>query len=141
MNNERCMSKAFSCVLDVLWGDLDPYNHVGNITHLRLIEECRARWMESVPSDWQGADQGPVVANINLDYRRPIFWPAQVSVLIEPVRVGRSSLVLGHTIEAVEPANLDQPIYAEGQTTLVWIDKASGQSVPLPQAMRDLAAG
>ena len=133
------MQKAFSCVLDVLWGDLDPYNHVGNVTHLRLIEECRARWMETVPSDWQGINQGPVVANINLDYRRPILWPASVRVSIEPLRVGRSSLVLGHTLEAVDPVNEDQPIYAEGQTTLVWIDKASGQSVPLPEVMRTLA--
>ena len=133
------MQKAFSCVLDVLWGDLDPYNHVGNVTHLRLIEECRARWMETVPSDWQGINQGPVVANINLDYRRPILWPASVRVSIEPIRVGRSSLVLGHALEAVDPVNEDQPIYAEGQTTLVWIDKASGQSVPLPEVMRTLA--
>lgn len=135
------MAKQFSCELDLLWGDLDPYNHIGNVTHLRLIEECRARWMETVPSDWQGKDQGPVVANINLDYRRPIFWPARVAVSIHPIRVGRSSLVLAHQITAVEPAHPEQPIYAEGQTTLVWIDKQSGQSVPLPEAMRQLAGG
>lgn len=133
------MAQVFCCELDLLWGDLDPYNHIGNVTHLRLIEECRARWMESVPSDWQGEDQGPVVANINLNYRRPIYWPARVAVSLKPIKVGRSSLVLEHRISAVEPPNSDQPIYAEGQTTLVWIDKKSGQSVPLPQVMRDLA--
>lgn len=133
------MSHTFSCQLDLLWGDLDPYNHIGNVTHLRLIEECRARWMESVPSDWQGEEQGPVVANINLDYRRPIYWPARVQVSLTPAKVGRSSLVLKHQILAVEPALTDQPIYAEGETTLVWIDKHSGKSVPLPQPMRDLA--
>lgn len=132
------MSRPYHCELDLLWGDLDPYNHVGNVTHLRLIEECRARWMESVPSDWQGDAQGPVVANINLDYRRPIFWPARVSVSLIPLKVGRSSLVLGHEISAVEPAHLDQPIYATGQTTLVWIDKKTGQSVPVPEVMRNL---
>lgn len=135
------MANLFSCELDLMWGDLDPYNHIGNVTHLRLIEECRAQWMESVPSDWQGEDQGPVVANINLNYRRPIYWPARVKVSLNPIKVGRSSLVLEHQISAVEPPNSDQPIYAEGQTTLVWIDKKSGQSVPLPQVMRDLAGG
>jgi len=133
------MTEPYRCQLDLLWGDLDPYNHVGNVTHLRLIEECRARWMESVPSDWQGEQQGPVVANINLNYLRPIFWPARVSVSLQAIKVGRSSLVLAHEITAVEPANTDQPIYAEGQTTLVWIDKSTGKSVPVPQVMRDLA--
>lgn len=133
------MANRFSCELDLLWGDLDPYNHIGNVTHLRLIEECRARWMESVPSDWQGIEQGPVVANINLNYRRPIHWPARVCVSLEPVRAGRSSLVLDHQILAVDPAHAKQPVYAEGQTTLVWIDKKTGQSVPLPDVMRTLA--
>ena len=133
------MAQPFSCQIDLLWGDLDPYNHIGNVSHLKLIEECRARWMESVPSHWQGSEQGPVVANINLNYRRPIYWPARVEVSLTPVRLGRSSVVLAHEITAVEPPHEDQPVYAEGQTTLVWIDKQTGKSVPLPTVMRELA--
>lgn len=135
------MANTFSCVLDVLWGDLDPYNHIGNVTHLRLIEECRARWMESVPSDWQGDHRGPVVANINLNYRRPIYWPAQVEVTVTPAKLGRSSMVLDHTLKAYDPEGSQEILYAEGQTTVVWIDKRTGQSVPIPDPMRELAEG
>ncbi len=130
----------FRIKMSVRWGDLDAFNHVSNVTYLRYLEECRARWMNSVPSHWQDGEIGPVVANMNINYRRPIIWPAEIEIRTQPLSPGRSSIKLEHEIRAPSGQD-DKPgeLYADATTTLVWIDKKTGESVPLPTSIRGLA--
>lgn len=130
----------FQISLTIRWGDLDAFNHVSNVAFLRYLEECRARWMDSVPSHWQGPNSGPVVASITINYRQAIVWPATISVSLRPQSPGRSSIKLEHEIRsATETADTGE-LYADATTTLVWVDKKNGESIPLPPAIRDLAA-
>ncbi len=131
----------FRIKMSVRWGDLDGFNHVSNVTFLRYLEECRARWMESVPSHWQDGESGPVVANITINYRRPITWPAEIEAGLRPLSPGRSSIKLEHEIRAAS-GKTEKPgeLYADATTTLVWIDKKTGESVPLPTCIRSLAS-
>ena len=132
----------FSIQLDVRWGDLDAFNHVSNVAFLRYLEECRARWMDSVPSHWRGPSSGPVVASITVNYRQAIVWPAMITVTLKPQSPGRSSIKLEHEIRAANGTSEAKAgdLYADASTTLVWVDRKSGDSIPLPQAIRDLAA-
>ena len=130
----------FNIELTVRWGDLDAFNHVSNVTFLRYLEECRARWMESVPCHWQDGDSGPVVANININYRSPVLWPACVSVSLKPLSPGRSSIKIEHEIRSLPRKEGEQgALHADATVTLVWIDKKSSESVPLPVSIRQLA--
>ncbi len=130
----------FTVELAVRWGDLDGFNHVSNVTFLRYLEECRARWMDSVPSHWQDGESGPVVANININYRTPVLWPARLNVSLKPLSPGRSSIKIEHEIRSVPEKNGEPgTLHADATVTLVWIDKKSGESVPLPVSIRQLA--
>ncbi len=130
----------FSIELDVRWGDVDSFGHVNNAVFLAYLEQCRSHWMDSVPCHWQEGDAGPVVANVNINYRRPIHWPERLEVTIRPESPGRSSIKLHSEIRSV-PQDKDAQAtrYADAAVTLVWIDKASGESVPLPGSIRELA--
>jgi acyl-CoA thioester hydrolase len=132
----------YRIALSVRWGDLDAFNHVSNVTFLRYLEECRARWMDSVPSHWQGPNSGPVVASITINYRQAIVWPAASTVSLRPQSPGRSSIKLDHEIRAAaaDDDKIADELYADATSTLVWVDKKSGESIPLPPAIRDLAA-
>jgi len=130
----------FTVILPVRWGDMDAFGHVSNAVFLRYLEEVRAQWMSSVPSYWQGKEAGPVVANININYRQPLHWPEQLCVTLLPQSPGRSSIKLSQEVRAAEPdENGQKTIYADATCTLVWIDKRTGEPVPLPGVMRDLA--
>jgi acyl-CoA thioester hydrolase len=133
------MSK-FRIQLAVRWGDLDAFNHVSNVTYLRYLEECRAQWMDSVPSHWQGAESGPVVANVNINFRQAILWPAMIEVTLKPLSPGRSSIKLEHEITVLGTDGKKHRAFADATTTLVWIDKKSGGPVPLPVSIRELAS-
>ncbi len=129
----------FRIQLPVRWGDLDAFNHVSNVTYLRYLEECRAQWMDLVPSHWQGVESGPVVANININFRQAILWPATIEVTLKPLSPGRSSIKLEHEITVVGSDGKQSQAYADATTTLVWIDKKNGDPVPLPVSIRELA--
>lgn len=131
----------FIIKLPVRWGDMDAFNHVSNVVYLRYIEDCRGQWMQSVPSRWQQADTGPVVANININYRRPLYWPETLEVTLVPDPPGRSSIRLLHEIRSAEPDSIgEKTVYADASSTLVWIDKKTGEAVPLPGVIRELGA-
>ncbi len=129
----------FFIELPVRWGDMDAFNHVSNVAYLRFIEECRAQWMESVPSRWQSDETGPVVANLTINYRRPVHWPARLRISTQPLSPGRSSIKLEHEIHALDRDGRATELHADASTILVWIDKRSGEPVPLPVPIRELA--
>lgn len=119
--------------LSVRWRDLDAFNHVNNSQYLSYLEEARLQWMMTVPG--QGLDDhvAPVVAAANLNYRRPIEWPAEVAIELFVERVGNTSLSIGHRIVGVkDPAVL----YCDGHVVMVWIDRNNGRAAPLPEAVR-----
>jgi acyl-CoA thioester hydrolase len=83
-----------------------------------------------------------VVASITINYRQAIVWPAMITVTLKPQSPGRSSIKLEHEIRAANGTSEAKAgdLYADAATTLVWVDRKSGDSIPLPQAIRDIAA-
>lgn len=119
--------------LSVRWRDLDAFNHVNNSKYLSYLEEARLRWMLSVPG--QGLDDhvAPVVAAANLNYRRPIEWPAEVDIELFVERLGNTSVSIGHRIV---DAKDDSVLYCDGNVVMVWIDRETGRAAQLPEAVR-----
>lgn len=120
--------------LAVRWRDLDAFNHVNNSKYLSFLEEARLQWMLGLPG--QGLDDhvAPVVAAAQLNYRRPIEWPAQVVIELFVERLGTSSVTVGHRILA---AGTGEPVvYCDGHVVMVWIHRGSGGPTPLPAPVR-----
>lgn len=124
----------FRMPLELRWRDLDAFNHVNNANFMTYVEEARIRWFESSTRDWANGVHAPLLAAVQMNYRLPIPYPAQVFVELYAERVGNSSLTLGHRI-----VGKDGQLYADGHSVLVWIDIASGRPVPLPDAVRAAA--
>lgn len=119
--------------LSVRWRDLDAFNHVNNSKYLSYLEEARLRWMLSVPGMGMDDNVAPVVAASNLSYRRPIGWPGDIVVELFVERIGGSSLTIGHRIVDSKDGNV---LYCDGNVVMVWIDRNTGRSAPLPEDVR-----
>jgi len=119
--------------LSVRWRDLDAFNHVNNSKYLSYLEEARLRWMLAMPGMGMDDDVAPVVAASNLNYRRPIEWPADVVIELFVERIGGSSLTIGHRIVDSKDG---RTLYCDGNVVMVWIDRNSGRSAPLPESVR-----
>lgn len=116
----------------VRWRDLDAYNHVNNATFLTYLEEARLVWLTSIEGEWKTADFSPVLAASQVNFRDQIEWPAELLVDVTCEKLGNSSLTLAHRITSADGTKL----YSDASVVMVWINPASGKSVPLPKAVR-----
>jgi len=127
----------YTAAISVRWRDLDAFNHVNNSTYLTYLEEARVQWLQRLPGSWSGEHAMPVMAASTLNYRLPIEWPGEVHIELYCARMGNSSMTVAHRI--VDPADPGK-LYCDGHVVMVWMDPATGKSVPLPQAIRDAAS-
>ncbi len=125
----------FVASVNVRWRDMDAFNHVNNSVYLTYLEEARLQWLQHlaiVITD----HSAPVLAASNLQYLRPIEWPAALRIELRCARLGNSSITLAHRIIEADDADA---VYCEGDVVMVWIDPSAGKSVPLPEAIRSAA--
>ncbi len=125
---------VFRMPIPVRWSDLDAFNHVNNARYLTFLEQARIEWFQSIEEPWVTDEIGPVVASATLNFRRPIEYPASVFVELFTERLGNSSVVVGHRILAE-----DGSLHCDGNVIVVWVDRRSGRSTPLPACVRRAA--
>ncbi|MFC3715229.1 acyl-CoA thioesterase [Luteimonas soli] len=126
----------FRMPIALRWRDLDAFNHVNNSNFMTYLEEARIRWFESLDEEWVTEETAPLLAAVQMNYRVPIPYPAEVIVELFADRVGNTSVTVGHTIASADGATL----YADGHVVMVWIDRASGRPTPLPDSVRRAAS-
>jgi len=121
--------------IPVRWGDLDANNHVNNATYFTYFEQVRIEWLESIGAQNTAEGQGPVVVQTGCDFLKPIPYPETLEVRIYGGQPGRSSFPTLYEIMSCENPELK---YATGQAIMVWTDRHSGKSHPLPEFLRTL---
>ncbi len=131
---ERTPSILFRMPLELRWRDLDAFNHVNNANFMTYIEEARIRWFETSVEHWMTDQIAPLLAAVQMNYRLPIPYPAQISVEMSAERLGKTSITIAHRI-----VGDDHRVYADGHCVLVWIDRETGRPVPLPEGVRAAA--
>ena len=136
MDNDAT-APLFRMPVSVRWRDLDAFNHVNNSNFLTYLEEARIRWFDSLDEEWVTERTAPLLAAVQLNYRMPIPYPADVVVELHCQRLGNTSVTIGHRISCEDGATL----YADGHVAMVWVERASGRPTPLPDAVRRAAGG
>lgn len=122
--------------IQVRWSDMDALGHVNNARYFTYLEEARLAWFESLPEPWYDDSSGPVVARAACDFRRPITGTGEIVVTTRLGPPGNSSITLYSDIAARH----DGELYARAEVVLVWVDRRTGRSRSLPDAIRRQAA-
>ena len=60
--------------IQLRWKDIDQFGHVNNSNYLTFFEVARFNYCRDV-CDWDWARDKFIIANISIDYLRPIFFP------------------------------------------------------------------
>jgi len=122
----------------VQWGDMDALGHVNNVVYFRYFETGRVHYLEAVGASGFGERSDvPVVAHIGLNFRRPAVYPATLDVGIRVPKLNNRSF----TMECAMFLQETDTLIADGTAAVVWIDKTTGKSLALPEAMRQAIIG
>jgi acyl-CoA thioester hydrolase len=130
------MTDGFETTATVRYGDLDTYGHVNNAVYATLVEEARIDYFETVlevgaeVSGLEGST-GTVVADLQLSFEAPLQRTGDVTVVVRVPELGDSSMQFTYEIRDGDT------VVATGKTTLVVIDRESGESKPIPTAWRE----
>jgi acyl-CoA thioester hydrolase len=130
------MSFEFETAIDLRYGDLDTYGHVNNAVYATLMEEARLNYLRTVLADVEtdlasmDGGTGIVLANLEIDFERPLRDAEEVSVGVRVPSLGSSSIPFEYELRD------DHGVVAVAETTLVVIDTESGQSIEIPDTWR-----
>lgn len=119
-------------LIPIRWGDMDAYGHVNNTIYFRYAEQARCEWLESLGYKVAPVGEAPVIINAACTFLIPLTYPGTVEVRMYAGKLGRSSVETWYEMRLTGSDTL----YAEGSSKIVWMDTATGKSVPIPDALR-----
>lgn len=134
-DNNRIL--AFHLILPVRWADMDVNAHVNNVRFFEYFESARLAWFEQVRTRSQRNGQGGVVAQASCNYKRTIPYPETLRVNLYAGAPGRTSFTTYYELLSEADHSI---CYAEGQAVMVWVDRSTGKSQPLPDYVRSALA-
>ena len=120
--------------IKVRWGDMDAVGHVNNAAYFTYMEQARISWLESLKMQVDSSRHGLVIVSASCNFIKPIVYPAMVEVSVYSGKPGRSSFPTYHEISLEHHPEVK---FAEGEATVVWIDRELGTSIPLPEKLRE----
>ncbi|WP_037362427.1 acyl-CoA thioesterase [Nakamurella lactea] len=117
----------------VRWSDLDAFGHVNNARTITLLEEARVDWLFVEATD-RGVDrltEGIVVSQLEIRYRRPIPFGAQVTVSMGVLKLGGSAFTIDYLV------TVDGLLSATASTVLVPVNSDTFRPRRLDQGERE----
>ena len=143
------MSWAHTHTERVRFGDLDAMKHLNNVVFLRYFETARINYLNQLMESHDPVTgfRRPVLASSDrpatlrisasssraaqIDYRSPAHFDEEVAIRVRPAEIGTKSLKLEFEMAVGER------LIAEGHGILVGYDYESGETVPLPDALKE----
>ncbi|EKB49888.1 acyl-CoA thioesterase [Cecembia lonarensis] len=123
-------SFSFSVPVQVRYSDIDGYMHVNNGVYFSYFEHARAAFLYKV-CNWDIMKTGTVVANINIDYLKPIHVFDLIKVYVRCIHIGRSSFVLEQVLMGNSEKG-ENKVFAQALTTMVSVNMQTMKPVPVP---------
>ncbi len=124
----------FVITQEVIWRDMDAYQHVNNAVYFRYFEDVRMAFFESIGAvrHKNETQVGPILASTRCDFRAPLEYPdrIQVATAIEDLRPKRFTMKYAVWSEAHDA------LAAEGEGLLVYYDYDAGRSCEIPEPIR-----
>ncbi|MCC4309054.1 acyl-CoA thioesterase [Alcanivorax marinus] len=127
---------GYLCPVDSRWADNDVYGHINNVVYYSYFDSTINRYL----IDHGGLDihDGEVIAYVvssGCDYFEAAAYPDALRVGLRVDKLGNSSVRYGLALFGEEGA-----AKALGFVVHVFVDRASGRPVPIPEPLREALA-
>ena len=121
----------FFVPLQIRFSDIDGYMHVNNGVYFNYMEHARALYLHQV-CQWDFLNIGAVVANINLDFYKPVIFFDQLRAYVRCIHLGTSSFSLEQVLMG-DKENGETVVFSKAVITMVAVDLKTMKSSPLPK--------
>jgi acyl-CoA thioester hydrolase len=120
---------AIETVLRIDWSELDYFGHVNNLSIFKYVQSSRVNYLETIGLSKMHLDTntGPILASCKCDFKIPLFYPGQVTILSTVESIKNTSFSIFHRI-----LNEKSEIAAEAKDIIVVFDFNRNHKVPIP---------
>ncbi len=123
--------------IEVRYGDLDPQGHLNNAKYLTYFETGRIKYLVHLGLFTNGQsfmDVGIIMADAHVNFKAPVGYGTDVRVGVRISRLGNKSMTSEYRI--IDGATGEE--LATGSSVLVAYNYHTGETMPIPQAWREL---
>jgi acyl-CoA thioester hydrolase len=119
--------------LRIDWSEIDLFGHVNNIAILKYVQAARVCCLEAMGLMQSQAEikMGPILASTSCQFRKPLFYPGQVTVHSAVDQIKNTSFRIYHTI-----CNDNGEVAAEAQDIIVLFDFNKQTKLAIPGDLR-----
>jgi acyl-CoA thioester hydrolase len=121
----------FSYRVPVRFHDLDAMGHAHHTLPVIYFEEARAAYWREVAGRASVHDIDYVLAEIRVQFKERILYPATLTVRAGVTHVGNASFTMSY-----ELVDEDGAVLATGESVQVMFDYQHGRSMRMPQETR-----
>lgn len=128
------LKQVYTSIIPIRWGDMDAMGHVNNTVYFRFLEQARIEWYAFIGRK-ENAGMETVVVNAWCSFMAALVYPGEVEVRTYAGAPGTSSFEI---VQEIRRTDDPDTLYAKGGAKVVWINRATGKSAPLPDNVRRL---
>jgi acyl-CoA thioester hydrolase len=131
-------SFPFSIAQDLIWRDMDAFQHVNNAVYFRYFEDVRMAFFarSGVTAHMEQTGVGPILASTRADFRAPLTFPDRVRIGTAIVDLRARRFTMAFAVYSEGSATLA----AEGEALLVYYDYRAQKSCEIPTPVREALA-
>lgn len=120
--------------LRIDWSELDYFGHVNNVSFFKYIQASRVHYWDQVglTQSHRATNIGPMLASCKCDFKQPLFYPGQVSILSSVEFIKNTSFGIHHKL-----LNSSNETVAEAHDVMVMYNFNTNDKVLFPQELRE----
>lgn len=119
--------------IPIRWSDLDEMGHVNNALYLTYLEDARIIYFSDVLK-WDWRKLGMILAHVEIDFIKPLFFGDQLEILTRCTRLGNKSFDLEYILLQVKEGK--EETAAKAKTVIVMFDYQLMKSAEIPAGTR-----
>lgn len=119
--------------IQLRWKDIDQFGHVNNSNYLTFFEVARFNYCKDV-CDWDWSRDKFIIANINIEYLRPIFFPNRTFVYLRVSKLGEKSFEFEYIVTTEK--NGIEKLASKSTSTQVMYDLEAQKTILVPEHIR-----
>jgi acyl-CoA thioester hydrolase len=118
---------------EIIWGDMDAFQHVNNTVYFRYFESARMAFMveTNMLEILEQSKLGPILASTSCDFRAPLTYPDTIHIGARVTDIQQRKISMEYIVIS-EKLNR---IAAEGAGLMVYYDYAAGKACSIPESI------
>ena len=118
---------------DLIWGDMDSFQHINNTVYFRYFEDARIAYFEKIKvlEHLEKTQVGPILASTKCDYRVPLTFPDTIQIATVIEDIAQKYFKMKYIVYS---ERLDK-IAAEGEGLVVYYDYRQERSCEIPEVI------